>query len=189
MEKHNASKYAMVESLKKLMRKKELSKITIREITDDSGYNRQTFYYHFSDIYDMVRWMYKDAEQKLLAKHNDASTWQEGMLDLFKYIQENKQICVCTLNSMGHTYLKELFYTDIYHVIEKVADAYIEKVAGVSQKYKKFIIHYYTISLGALLVSWISDEIDQTPEDIIEFIGDLIEDQVKGAALRNKKRR
>ena len=48
------TKKALATSLKKLLSKKELSKITISNITDDCGVNRQTFYYHFRDIYDLL---------------------------------------------------------------------------------------------------------------------------------------
>ena len=52
------TKKALATSLKKLLSKKELSKITISNITDDCGVNRQTFYYHFKDVYDLLEWIY-----------------------------------------------------------------------------------------------------------------------------------
>ncbi len=43
-----------------MLSKKELSKITITNITEECGVNRQTFYYHFKDIYDLLEWIYKN---------------------------------------------------------------------------------------------------------------------------------
>ena len=51
------TKQTMVASLKKFMETKPLSKITVSEICKDCGFNRKTFYYHFEDIYDLLRWM------------------------------------------------------------------------------------------------------------------------------------
>ena len=48
------TKRALEASLKKLLTKKPLDKITITDITEDCGINRMTFYYHFKDIYDLV---------------------------------------------------------------------------------------------------------------------------------------
>lgn len=48
----------LADSLRKLMVTKPLSKISIREITEDCGVNRQTFYYHFHDIFDLLEWMF-----------------------------------------------------------------------------------------------------------------------------------
>ena len=50
------TKRALEASLKNLLLKKPLSKITINDITEDCGINRMTFYYHFKDIYDLVEW-------------------------------------------------------------------------------------------------------------------------------------
>ena len=44
------TKRALEASLKKLLLRKPLNKITISDITEDCGVNRMTFYYHFKDI-------------------------------------------------------------------------------------------------------------------------------------------
>ena len=51
----NITKKALASSLKKILSKKEFNKITINDITEDCGVNRQTFYYHFKDIYDLYK--------------------------------------------------------------------------------------------------------------------------------------
>lgn len=43
-------------SLKNFMKKKSLSKVTVSEIIADCGVNRKTFYYHFENIYDLLKW-------------------------------------------------------------------------------------------------------------------------------------
>ena len=58
------TKRAISASLKRLLLTKSLNKITIQDIADDCGINRQTFYYHFQDIYDLVEWVcYEDAKK------------------------------------------------------------------------------------------------------------------------------
>ena len=56
-EKSLSTKRALAASLKKLMEKKPLSKITVSEIISDCNVNRKTFYYHFQDIYDLLKWI------------------------------------------------------------------------------------------------------------------------------------
>ena len=50
------TKKLLSESLKKAMRNKAFSKITVSEIINDCGVNRKTFYYHFEDIYALLKW-------------------------------------------------------------------------------------------------------------------------------------
>lgn len=62
------TKLMLAESLRNLMQKKTLDKIKIHEIVDACGVNRQTFYYHFQDIYALVEWMYNYDATKLVEK-------------------------------------------------------------------------------------------------------------------------
>lgn len=64
------TKRALEASLKNLLLKKPLSKITINDITEDCGINRMTFYYHFKDIYDLIEWScIEDAKKALEGKN------------------------------------------------------------------------------------------------------------------------
>ena len=63
------TKRALEASLKNLLLKKPLNKITVNDITEDCGINRMTFYYHFKDIYDLVEWScLEDASKALKEK-------------------------------------------------------------------------------------------------------------------------
>ena len=50
------TKDAIAKALTDLLQERPIEKITIKDITDCCGINRQTFYYHFSDIYDLMEW-------------------------------------------------------------------------------------------------------------------------------------
>ena len=86
----NATKAALEASLKKLLLKKPLDKITINDLTTDCGISRMAFYYHFKDIYDLVEWScLEDATQALQGKKT-YETWQEGLQQIFEAVLENK---------------------------------------------------------------------------------------------------
>ena len=60
------TKRALEQSLKNLLLKKPLTKITVNDIAEDCGINRMTFYYHFKDIYDLVEWSCLEDARKAL---------------------------------------------------------------------------------------------------------------------------
>ena len=86
----NITKRALVESLKKLLLKKPLTKITINDLTTDCGISRMAFYYHFKDIYDLVEWACLEESRKALQGKKTYATWQEGLLQIFEAVYENK---------------------------------------------------------------------------------------------------
>ena len=71
-------------SLKKLLLKKPLDKITINDLTSDCGISRMAFYYHFKDIYDLVEWSCLEDATKALQGKKTYDTWQEGLLQILK---------------------------------------------------------------------------------------------------------
>lgn len=54
------TKHALAQALKTLMTQKPFDRITIQDITELCGIRRQHFYYHFQDIYDLLRWMFQE---------------------------------------------------------------------------------------------------------------------------------
>ena len=60
------TKRALATSLKNMLLKKPLNKITINDIANDCGINRMTFYYHFKDIYDLIEWTCEEDEKLTL---------------------------------------------------------------------------------------------------------------------------
>ena len=83
------TKRALEQSLKNLLLKKPLTKITINDITEDCGINRMTFYYHFKDIYDLVEWSCLEDARKALEEKKTHDTWQEGFLNIFEAVLAN----------------------------------------------------------------------------------------------------
>lgn len=60
------TKEKMALSLKKLIISKPFSKITVGDIVDDSKINRNTFYYHFGNMYDLLYWTYNKEVQNII---------------------------------------------------------------------------------------------------------------------------
>ena len=84
------TKRALEQSLKNLLLKKPLTKITIGDIAEDCGINRMTFYYHFKDIYDLVEWSCLEDARKALEEKKTYDTWQQGFLQIFEAVRDNK---------------------------------------------------------------------------------------------------
>lgn len=119
----NATKAALEASLKKLLLKKPLDKITINDLTTDCGISRMAFYYHFKDIYDLVEWScLEDATQALQGKKT-YETWQEGLQQIFEAVLENKPFIMNVYHSVSReqieTYLFHLTHDLLYGVVQE----------------------------------------------------------------------
>ena len=185
------TKHALASALKELMAQKPIDKITIHDITERCGIRRQNFYYHFEDVYDLMRWMFQEEAVSLLRQHEGTLLWQEGLLQLFRYIEENKAVCLCALRSVGREHLKRFFETDIHAIIHRTVEQFGHEVgaisAGATESDVELVTHFYVVALTGMLESWLLGEIDRTPEELISFADRTLMDQVQGARLRYSK--
>ena len=73
------TRQAMGGALKRLMAVKPLEKITVAEIMDTCGMRRQHFYYYFSDIYDLMHWMFQEEALELLRQQEGGAALAGGV--------------------------------------------------------------------------------------------------------------
>ena len=167
-----AAKVLLAEALKEKMCHKPLDKITVREITEDCGVNRQTFYYHFEDIYDLLKWVYQQEIILLMKKQEVVKTWQDALLVLLDYLTLNHDFCLNTLNSVGYRNLRRFFYQDVNSIVRLLQPQGGDGCPDTD--FSDFLAHFYTVSLGTLMESWLLGEIDKTPQQIIEYLEKII---------------
>ena len=145
------TKRALAASLKKLLSKKPLDKITVSDITDDCEVNRQTFYYHFKDIYDLIEWIYTSESSKAIDGNNTYKTWQNGYERLLEYVLENKDFVLNTYHSVSREYLERFLYEEAYDLLYSVIEE-ISVNTHIRTEDKEFIAHFYKYALVGLIV-------------------------------------
>ena len=179
------TKRALEQSLKNLLLKKPLTKITVSDITDDCGINRMTFYYHFKDIYDLVEWSCLEDAKRALEEKKTYNTWQQGFLQIFKAVQENKSFILnvyrCVHREQVEKYLQPLVDQLLLNVIN-------EEAAGITvrDEDKQFIAQVYSYMFIGLMLDWIKDDMREDPQQIVEKLSKLIKGSVSVALSRFK---
>ena len=87
-------------ALKKLLKEKPLEKIRIHDLTKLAGINRQSFYYHYADIYALVGDVIRTAIFETVGEHCTMDTWEEGMLAMYQRTLEEKEFVVAVYNAI-----------------------------------------------------------------------------------------
>ena len=179
------TKRALEASLKNLLLKKPLDKITINDITEDCGINRMTFYYHFKDIYDLIEWCCVEDAKKALEGKKTYDTWQQGFLQIFEAVLDNKPFILNVYHSVSREQVEIYLYKLTYDLLIGVVE---EKSAGmnVREEDKKFIADFYKYAFVGLMLDWVRHDMKGDPHRMIEDLSVVMHGNV-GAALKRFK--
>lgn len=181
------TKKAIAVAFKELLCEKPFNKITISDITEKCDINRQTFYYHFTDIIDLVEWICIADADKALASNKTYDTWQEGFLSIFKLMKNDEIFIKNIYKNVSLELLLEYLYKLVYPLLYNVVE---EKALGilVYEEDKVFIANFYKYAFVALVIEWIKKDMKENPEDIIKRLSILIEGTIEHALVNSKKR-
>lgn len=169
----NITKRALEASLKNLLLQKPLNKITVGDIANDCGINRMTFYYHFKDIYDLIEWSCVEDATKALEGKKTYDTWQEGFLNIFNVVLDNKPFIMNVYRSVSREQIEMYLYKLTYNLLIDVVN---EKSVGmaVSDEDKKFIADFYKYAFVGIMLNWIRNDMKEEPKQIVDRISVLI---------------
>lgn len=92
------TKMAIIKSFYNLLNKKSFEKITVKDIVEDCGVNRKTFYYYFSDIYDLVEQIFRLEIENYSKEIPETASLEDKIIGIFELVEKNKK-AVMHLNS------------------------------------------------------------------------------------------
>ena len=80
-----STKKKIADCVRQLMKRKEISKITIGDIMEATGMSRQSFYYHFKDIYDVLEWIgCNDFKDQLQGQYDSMEKWACDLMEVLQ---------------------------------------------------------------------------------------------------------
>lgn len=148
----NITKKALAQSLKELGSAKILDKITVADITEHCGVNRQTFYYHFDDKYELLNWIYTEELFKPLTKDMNFFNWGDKLIELFKYMKNMKSFFMNTIKSSNNFFADYMnrVLVELLHKAIKDLDLYNH----LEEREKDIYARFFAYGLTGVIVDW-----------------------------------
>ena len=171
------TKRALEESLKHVMLKKPVNKITISDIVEDCGVNRATFYYHFQDIYALIEWSCEEDSKKALQSNTTYDTWQQGFINIFHAVEENKPFILNVYRHISQEQIIQYLYRVVFPLLMGVVEECSQGLT-VRDEDKRFIADFYKYAFVGLMLDWIQHDMKEKPEDIVSRLSDLIDGDI-----------
>ncbi len=163
------TKKSLAAALKKAMEKKALSKVTVSELCAACNVNRKTFYYHFTDIYDLLKWMFEKEAIEIVKQFDMIVNTADAFRFIMEYVENNKHIINCAYDSMGYEELKRFFYTDINGLMLNVIKSGEDNLEiSLDKDFEEYLAKFYTEASAGILIDWIKNRSNQDKETILQ---------------------
>ena len=180
------TKRALEASLKNLLLKKPVNKITIQDIAEDCGINRMTFYYHFKDIYVLIEWSCEEDARRAIEGNKTYDTWEQGFLNLFYAVEENKPFIMNVYRYVSREQIEQYLYRVVFDLLIDVVEECSQGL-NVRKNDKRFIADFYKYGFVGLMLEWIQHDMKQDPKEIVSQLNILIDGDVKRALEKQRQ--
>ncbi len=130
-------------TLVEMARKKGIDKITVKALIDACHISRQTFYYHFQDLMEVIEWTMEQAMQEILEKSLRAETPEEVLKILISFAMENRTLICKLLDSQKREQMERLFV--------QAAKTYLQEL--LRNKSHGYSLSYYSLNYSDMDVA------------------------------------
>lgn len=160
-----ATKQALANALKQLLQKKQITKITINDITEACGISRMTFYYHFKDIYDLADWTLQEALHAAIAENRTHDNWQQGFLNLLEALKAHQSLILNAYRAIDRELVERYMRREVEALLLPVVE---EQAAGIkiSEKGKHRVAVFYAYAFMGVVMEWIQRNMAASPQEV-----------------------
>lgn len=145
---------AIRNSFIKLLNEKPLSQITIRNIVDDCGVNRNTFYYYYQDLPQLVESIVNEEADRMLQDHAAIDSVEACMDAMITFALENRKAVLHIYHSVN----RDLYEQYQWRVCEHAVTIYVDgllKGRAVGEADRRLLIDYIKCVCFGLVMGWL----------------------------------
>lgn len=178
------TKKAIVEALKQICREKPFDKVSIGDMTTACGLNRQTFYYHFQDKYELLSWIFYHEIFVVTTDGISLDNWDEKIQQMMEIMRQDKPFYTSTVKEQERTfegYLFEMSKHLFLSAIDKLDDPH-----KLNEKEREFDAEFYSYGVCGVIISWVERGMKEEPQIMALQLRKLAEASEHMASARTR---
>lgn len=167
----NFTEKAIRQAFLGLLNERPLNKITVKDITDRCGINRNSFYYHYQDIPSLIQEILKGEINRIIEEYPELTSFEDCAMVAAGFSLENRRAIMHIYNSVN----RDMFEQYLWQVCEHTVKAYFGNAfphAKLSEKDRHILLRYYQCELFGIILGWLQTGMK---DDIKPFISRLCE--------------
>ena len=149
------AKEAVKAAFLRLLEERPLREITVKDIVQACGVNRNTFYYHFKDIPALLEEIIMDQVERIIAAQGPALSLPDCLETAARFAQEHR-LAVLHINQSAH---RDLFELCLMDVCRRVVEDFAAAAAGglpIPPEDREVIIRFYQCECFGQIMAWLN---------------------------------
>lgn len=167
------TKQAIADGVKDLMATKPFASISVSDIARRCRINRNTFYYHFQDKYQVITWIFYNEITPIVQGGMRADCWSDSLFALCRAMQENRAFYLNALSVAGQNSFTQClldFYQSLVVSLLRSAD----QAGSLTEDDVSFVSRFYAYALIGTVLEWAKDGMTADPAPFIRRLERMI---------------
>lgn len=170
-------------ALKEQLQTAPIDRLTVSGLAAAAGINRQTFYYHFTDVYDLAVWVFDQDFANHIMAHATYDHWAQGYRSLLHYIRDNYTQSMAVLNSLTHRE-RDAFFLRQFQAMMTPIVAELQGDLVISDEDSRFVIDHYAATVLGHFLQWLSEGAREDPDVLAPKIEKILRGSVRQSLER-----
>lgn len=174
---------AIKETFMQLLNEKPLDKISVRDVVESCGISRNTFYYHYHDIYEVLEEILEEERAKTLGDFSEWNSLEEGIRGTTHFALQNRRAVYHIYHSMNRENLEKFFCRVFGEWMTDFVRKQVEH-ATIDETDIQLISMFYTHGVVGIYLEWLDNNMEGEIDYIIDRIGFLLKGTIRTCLVR-----
>lgn len=152
-----------------LLEQTPMDRITVQDIAQRCGISRNTFYYHYDDIYALLEAVFRRDLQRLREARHPGEPAMAELQRMIQLLKQHPRVVYHVYDSVSHDYLQRF----LFQATEELFLEYVRRTAGgleISDKDLHFVCYAYQSMLMGILLGWVRTGMKDTLTETLEQV-------------------
>ena len=175
----NFTEKAILDTLNELLKTQTIDRITVKDLTEACGISRNTFYYHYHDIYEVLTKDFIERADALLKAHDEDESWEDLFIEGLSFLYENRIAINHIYGSVDSDSLDRFLDKVVYHY---TLGAVEEESGGghYSDRTIALAADFYKNALVGAVLGWIENDMKESPEKLAHLYSSVFSGTIEG---------
>ena len=174
---------AIQDAFLKLLSEQPFDKITVTQLVEECQITRRTFYYHYSDLYELLDTILRRETERALDEFETTGSWEECMITASRFAREHKRAVYHIYTSSHRLELEK----HVDRISGEMMRSYVEAQAHglrVSEADKKLVCDLYRFGITDIFYEWLENGMKEDLEAQIRRLSLLFTGNIRASLSR-----